>query len=219
MGKNSKNKVQDYTPYNSYSLFYNSSEKSKTDKKLKIDSKKGIYLDVGCGGNKQSSNYVGLDIRPLPGVDIVWDMEKTPYPIPSESCLTIIASHVVEHINPANFGMIRVFEEWWRIMKPNGRLMISVPYGLSKGFIQDPTHCNPCNEDTFTYFDPTHRNGLWVIYQTKPWKIICNAWNVEGTLEVVLEKMPVEDVVVKNNQIIVDAKWATVNTLYRNNDK
>lgn len=219
MGKKERSKVKDYTPYSNFSLYYDNKKVKKENKKFSINAKKGIMLDVGCGGNKQSENHVGLDIRPLPGVDIVWNMEETPYPIPADSCTSILASHVVEHINPANFGMIRVFDEWWRIMKPNGRLMIACPYGVSKGFQQDPTHTKPVNEDTFTYFDPTHRNGLWNIYRPKPWKIIVNAWHVDGTIEVILEKMPSEDVQVDGNQIIINAKWANVITQTKNGDK
>lgn len=218
MAKKESTKVKDYTPYNNYSLSYGKVSKSVKSKKFNIDSKKGIRLDIGCGETKQP-NYVGMDIRKVEGVDIVWDMEKTPYPIPDNSCLTIIASHVVEHIAPAHFGLINVFNEWWRIMKPHGRLMISAPYGMSRGFIQDPTHTKPINEDTFTYFDPTHRNGFWTIYKPRPWKIIANAWHTDGNIEVVLEKMPAEDVIVTKDQIIIDAKWVNVNTLIKNGDK
>ena len=68
--------------------------------------------------------------------------------------------------------------------------MIAVPYAGSQGYFQDPTHCNPCNEVTWAYFDPLDRSGLWGIYKPKPWKIIADSlsWNVNGNMEVVLEK-------------------------------
>lgn len=62
----------------------------------------GIKLDVGCGANKAGADFVGMDVRKLPGVDIVHNIEKFPWPIPDESCSLIVASHVLEHINPAN---------------------------------------------------------------------------------------------------------------------
>ena len=36
---------------------------------LDLASHSGIRLDIGCGANKQP-NFVGIDLRPLPGVDI-----------------------------------------------------------------------------------------------------------------------------------------------------
>jgi len=72
----------------------------------------GIMLDIGCGGNKQAG-FVGLDIRPLPGVDIVWDIQKFPWPLPDESVINAISSHLVEHIppflpDPRLLGLIRL---------------------------------------------------------------------------------------------------------------
>lgn len=185
--------------------------KLNQDGSTNLDKFKGIYLDVGCGENKQKG-FVGLDIRPLPGVDIVWDMEKTPYPIEPDTCLSILASHVVEHINPARFGFVNVMNEWWRIMKPFGRLMIVVPYAGSYGYWQDPTHCNPCNEATFAYFDPVNPSGLYTVYYPKPWRIVKNAWHINGTLEVIMMKMPSEDVKVENMVVTVDKKWIPIKT-------
>lgn len=70
---------------------------SKTTKK-----KDGILLDLGCGENKQGEHWVGIDRRLLKGVDHVHDLEVFPYPIESDSCLSILASHVVEHIRPVS---------------------------------------------------------------------------------------------------------------------
>ena len=61
--------------------------------------KSGIRLDIGCGGNK-NPGFVGLDARPLDGVDIVWDVLKFPWPLPDESVLIATASHLLEHIPP-----------------------------------------------------------------------------------------------------------------------
>lgn len=152
------------------------------DKRL-FRSKSGIKLDIGCGSNRQP-NFVGMDIRKVKGVDIVHDVQKTPYPIPKESCLMVLMSHLWEHIEPKY--RMSVMDEIWRIMKPEGQLLISVPYYLSFGAYQDPTHY-PCpNEATFTYFDPNC--PLYQIYQPKPWKVVRNDYQINGNMEVILEK-------------------------------
>jgi predicted SAM-dependent methyltransferase len=103
----------------------------KTTKSQKEFSKmfnQGIRLDIGCGGAKQN-HWVGMDIRELKGVDIVHNVQDFPYPIPDDSCFQILLSHLWEHIEPKY--RIQMMNELWRIMKPDGQLLISVPYYLS----------------------------------------------------------------------------------------
>lgn len=69
---------------------------------LNIKDKQGIMLDIGCGGNKQDG-FVGMDVRNLPGVDIVHNVLKFPWPLEDESVLQAMASHLIEHIPP--FGV------------------------------------------------------------------------------------------------------------------
>lgn len=180
----------------------------------------GIKLDIGCGENKQDG-FIGMDVRPLKGVDIVHNLEKFPYPLPDESVSLVTASHLLEHINPASpdpklvglinllkkkklfsdkevkefigeydfFGtFVTMMDEIWRILKPGGEFVFSVPYAGSIGYWQDPTHINPMNESTLAYFDPLDRSGLWHIYKPKPWKIKVSAYSMHGVLEVVLVK-------------------------------
>lgn len=157
------------------------------NKKIKalLQDKSGIRLDIGCGENKHPG-FVGIDYRKLKGVDIVHNVEKFPWPLPDESVLVAIASHLVEHLNPIGGKFINFMDEVWRVMKPDGEFGIITPYAGSTGYFQDPTHCNPCNENTFRYFDPEDPSQLWSIYKPKPWKIKLNNYNQNGNMEVVL---------------------------------
>lgn len=152
------------------------------------DKDRGIRLDVGCGPSKQPG-FVGLDRENIPGVvDIVHDLEAFPYPIPDEECHIIVASHILEHIKP--WLTLDVFNEFWRIMKPGGQLMIATPYAGSPLYWQDPTHCNGFTEGTFYYFDP--RNPVaYNNYRPRPWHIERGfpMWQATGVLEVVMTKV------------------------------
>lgn len=143
-----------------------------------------MKLDLGCGANKQPG-FTGMDIRPLPGVDIVHDLESFPWPIESDSCLTVVASHVLEHIKP--WHSIALLDEVWRILINEGSFIASVPYPGSRGFWQDPTHINGWSEVTFQYFDP--RYPLYKIYEPKPWIIQHGfpVWDPTGNLEVFMK--------------------------------
>ncbi len=131
-----------------------------------VEAKKGIRLDIGCGANKQQG-FLGMDLREVEGVDIVWDLEEFPWPLDDDVCTDVLASHILEHILPRKFfhagGGQCVMGEVWRVLKPGGQLHISCPYGVSPGYVQDPTHCNPISEATLQYFDP--RNHLYWVYQ------------------------------------------------------
>lgn len=172
-----------------------------------LEEKGGIKLDIGCGANKQGDDWVGMDVQPLPGVDIVHDLLDIPWPLPDECVLTAITSHVLEHIPKTQVIMdggklrtihplIMVMDEIWRVMKPDGNFAIAVPHGASKGFIQDPTHAAPLNEITWAYFDPEAFGGLFYsFYRPKPWriKLLPNGepqlyFSPEGNMEVVLVK-------------------------------
>lgn len=63
----------------------------------KVDEHKFVSLDIGCGAYKRHG-AIGMDVRPLPGVDIVHDFTQFPYPIPDEVCMLVTANHVLEHI-------------------------------------------------------------------------------------------------------------------------
>jgi SAM-dependent methyltransferase len=151
----------------------------------------GIHLDIACGANK-NTGFVGIDVRALPGVDIVHDLNEYPWPLPDACVKMAVCSHYVEHINPSNFGFVRFMDECWRVLQVDGQLAIVAPYAGSFGFWQDPTHINGCNEATWAYFAPEHPSGLYRIYEPKPWRIETLNWSPEANIEVLLRKMEIK---------------------------
>lgn len=142
-----------------------------------------VWLDVGCGGNKQP-NCIGMDRRKLPGVDVVHDLEVVPWPLKADTFSRIVMSHVMEHVKP--WLVIDVMNEMWRVMKVDGLLCMAMPYPGSHGHWQDPTHIKPWNETTPLYFCPG--NELYEIYKPKPWKLEGCAWRNDGNIEFAMRK-------------------------------
>lgn len=125
--------------------------------------KKTVRLDIGCGAHKNAPDCVGIDVRPLPGVDIVHDIEEPPWPLPDDCARVAFMSHVFEHLTPRKvFGFMA---ELHRVMEHDGQVLISGPYGVEFRFVQDPTHQRPVNEATFCYWDKLHPSGLWEVYE------------------------------------------------------
>lgn len=148
--------------------------------------KRKLNIDVGCGGNKYAG-YVGMDVRPLPAVDVVHDAEQFPWPFEDGTATVIRMCHFMEHVKP--WLSIELMNEAWRLLEPDGLLWIIIPYGGSPRYYQDPTHCNPWTEVTFGYFDPNHRSGLYYVYKPRPWGIERLYWMPYGDIEAVMRKV------------------------------
>lgn len=110
-----------------------------------------IILDIGCGKNK-TEGAIGIDKLPLKGVDIVYDITKIPYPLKSEFVDIIICKNILEHIR----DIIPVMEEFHRLLKPKGLLIVNSPHGKTLRYLGDPTHERPITCSTMNYFLPDY---------------------------------------------------------------
>lgn len=81
-------------------------------------------LNLGCG-NDIKEDYVNIDYIKEKGVDVVHDLNKTPYPFKNEEFDEIYASHVLEHLEGDWF---KIISELYRILKKNGKLIAKVPH-------------------------------------------------------------------------------------------
>jgi SAM-dependent methyltransferase len=114
-------------------------------------------LNLGCG-RKPMEGWMNLDSQPLPGVDVVADLDacaSTPLPFPDGTFEAFHASHLLEHLNhPLPF-----MQEIHRIAKPNAVFEIRVPYGSSDEADIDPTHVRRYFVRSFGYFSqPRYRD-------------------------------------------------------------
>lgn len=149
------------------------------------ETQKGIMLDLMCGTNIHGPEYTGIDKRALPGVAIVHDCEKFPWPLEDGACLMIMSSHAVEHIDPSI--IIDFFDECWRILREGAGMIVITPYAGSHRWFMDPTHKGHFTETTFQYFDP--RYPLYGVYSPKPWSIEEMTFFPVGDINVRLKKM------------------------------
>ena len=117
------------------------------ERKIKI-------LELGCGKRpykaKPGEEVIHLDRVKLPHIEVVWDLNKFPYPFKDNEFDIVIARHVLEHLD----NLVRAMEEIWRISKPGGIIKIMVPYFSNIGAFSDPTHKHFFTPHTFDYFQP-----------------------------------------------------------------
>jgi predicted SAM-dependent methyltransferase len=84
----------------------------------------GEAMKLHIGGKQPKPGWKILNIQYNPGVDFIGDISDLSQFL-SESCDEIYASHVLEHISQQK--MLATLRGLHRILKPEGKLMISVP--------------------------------------------------------------------------------------------
>lgn len=89
----------------------------------------GLGLDIGCGTNRLSSSVLTTDWYPHSDTDLIWNCvhegSRYPYPFRDERFDFIFASHIIEDFAPDEIQW--VFDEWLRMIKIGGHLIILVP--------------------------------------------------------------------------------------------
>lgn len=129
----------------------------------------GNVLDFGCGSKPYESlfvnanSYVGVDIE-VSGhnhkdskVDYFYDGKKLPFN--DASFDAIVCFEVFEHV----FNIEEVLAEIYRVLKPNGQLLISIPFAWDE-------HEIPYDFARYTSFGITHilnKNNFEVVKLTK----------------------------------------------------
>ena len=111
----------------------------------------GRILDVGCG-IKKYPGAIGLDRNPSTSADVLYDLDRFPYPFRDSSFSELRATHVIEHVS----DVIRAMEEFHRVLEPGGRLFIATPHYTDFSSFCDPTHRWHLNSFSFRYFGENH---------------------------------------------------------------
>ena len=112
-----------------------------------------VKLHLACGLD-YLEGYINVDLYPQEGakVDEVFDVRKIPYP--DNSVDEIRAFHIIEHFDWKE-GQ-RTLEEWYRVLKPGGRLWLETPDFLAS-----------C--DAFVKADNNFKNYLYGHFFATPW--------------------------------------------------
>lgn len=94
-----------------------------------------VRVELGCG-NKKQPGWIGVDSKPLPGVDVVADLELGLGFLPDACVDELFAHHVLEHVE----GLEGLLAEIVRVLKPSGHARIDVPHFSNPYYYSDYTH-------------------------------------------------------------------------------
>jgi glycosyltransferase involved in cell wall biosynthesis len=160
-----------------------------------------VKLDLGCGPRKKSLDFIGIDWLHFPQVDLAFDLENSSLPFDNNSVDLISARHILEHVR----NYIPFMEEIWRVLKPEGRLEISVPDYSSRTAFTDPTHLRCFTQDSFDFFDRSK-----VLFRETGWYLSKARFEIES-----VQKSPRElhfNLIAKKLRILMVAPPASVHT-------
>lgn len=120
-------------------------------------------LLMGCGQRTQKDLFVN-DRSEFEGVvrldhnadhkpDIVWDLRKHPLPFADNEFDEIHVYDVLEHLAPQGDYQFffNEFNEYWRILKPDGLFHASVPDLMSRWAWGDPSHTRVIMPENLTF--------------------------------------------------------------------
>jgi SAM-dependent methyltransferase len=103
-----------------------------------------VRLNLGCG-NKRLEGFVGLDLHPCEGADVVGNLTRLP--LLDDCAEEVLLDNVIEHVLdiPALLAEVR------RVCRPGARVLILTPHFTSQASWRDPTHVHH-----LSYFSMEH---------------------------------------------------------------
>jgi SAM-dependent methyltransferase len=113
----------------------------------------GKRLNLGCGTDIRPG-FVNLDVAPLPGVDVVHDLDELPLPFEAGAFAEIVCKDLLEHVD-----LIAVLRECHRILVPGGSLHMQSPHFTASAFFADPTHRTAFSISTLHFFSKSGRHA------------------------------------------------------------
>lgn len=124
------------------------------------------HLLIGCGNSrvrkispdgKDWDGLVTIDHDPNCGADIVHDLEVLPWPVASDSFDEVHAYEALEHLGAqGDFkSFFAHFGEIYRVLKPGGLLIATVPAWDSVWAWSDPSHRRVISRESLVFLDRT----------------------------------------------------------------
>jgi hypothetical protein len=100
-----------------------------------LEAGRKLRLNLGCGLRRLPGFY-NVDHLPLPGVDILADLEEPLSELPDDSVHAVYCRHTLEHVTE----LLKLLGELHRVTHSEGRLEVIVPHFSNPYAYSDPTH-------------------------------------------------------------------------------
>ncbi|MGD0500500.1 MAG: class I SAM-dependent methyltransferase [Bryobacteraceae bacterium] len=105
-------------------------------------------LDIGCGLKRAEPGAIGMDWSEESGAEVVWDVDRYPWPLPDGVFGRVHMSHIIEHMD----DIVRGMKEVHRVCRTGADVFITTPHFSSHNSYTDPSHRHHLSAATFKYF-------------------------------------------------------------------
>jgi len=107
-------------------------------------------LNLGCGEDYRDGAW-NVDISRDVTADEYVDLNQAPWPWPDDAFKTVIAKHVLEHLDPVPWGELE------RVLADRGTLILEYPIGHTR--FEDTTHKQYWNVNTAKWIAGNRKHG------------------------------------------------------------
>lgn len=118
-------------------------------------------LNLGSG-QLDIADSVSIDINSFSSPDIVHDLNKTPYPLKTDTFEEVYCLNILEHLE----DLFPVMQEIHRVTKSGGKIIIESPHFSCVNAFCDPSHRHFFSIFSFDYFTGGNEWSYYVKNQT-----------------------------------------------------
>lgn len=135
---------------------------------MALDVERLVRLNLGCGALVKPG-FVNVDRLDLPGVNIVVDLNQTPWPFPDGYAWEAQAMDLFEHLD----DLVSALREVHRVVVPHGWLVFKGPLAFGPNHFADVTHRRAFQTGCMDHFDPSTAYGQRYQYwrSTGPFRV------------------------------------------------
>ena len=143
-----------------------------------------MKLNLGVG-REAREGWVNVDMQSNPGVDVLWDLDDTPWPWGDSEFDEILALDIFEHLD----DMTGAMDECWRVLQVGGLMTVRVPVAGGPNHYDDPTHKRGFTPASFNYYCPGTQGSNPLIYGRGRWELVGSELQF-ANLQFVLRRLP-----------------------------
>ncbi len=109
-------------------------------------------LNLGCG-DRRFVPLINVDIRRDLDVDMVVDLERTPWPFPDNYAKEVFFERSLEHMGADFTTFQAMMRELYRVCEAGARVVINAKHPWHNSFVNDPTCVRVLNPAVLSLFD------------------------------------------------------------------
>jgi glycosyltransferase involved in cell wall biosynthesis len=115
-------------------------------------------LNLGSGSGRRP-DFINVDIRPDVAPDVLWDLNRTPWPWPTDFAERVRLLKTLEYLGPTPERLQAILRELYRVCRDGATVAIKSTHPRTRQFLDDPKIVRTITPELFQPFDATLPHG------------------------------------------------------------